>query len=96
MTYTEPDDCGLLGRPDPNPDVPPEARIRLYTRNECEDHLKGIWFPNGECARQEGGTFSAMCAHLNSSWKASLYSWRWYIGGAVAVGGYLAWQRRRK
>jgi hypothetical protein len=37
-----------------------------------------------------------MCAHLNSSWKASLYSWRWYIGGAVAVGGYLAWQRRRK
>lgn len=89
-------DCGFAGRPDANPDVPLEARLRLYTRDECEGQLGGIWHANGECSRPEGGSFSAGCAHLNSSWTATLYKWRWIIGGAAVVGGYMAWRRRRK
>jgi hypothetical protein len=90
------DDCGFAGRPDPNPGVPPEARLRLYTRAECEGGLGGTWHANGECTRPEGGSFSAGCAHLNSSWIAKMYPWRWMIGGVLVVGGFMAWRRSRK
>ena len=40
------------------------GRIRLYTASEC-NKLNGILYPNGECLRPGGGSFSWDCRGLN-------------------------------
>jgi hypothetical protein len=50
--------CGTLGRPDVN------NNIRLYTKSEC-DQLEGVHYPNGECLRPSGGSYSWDCRTLN-------------------------------
>jgi len=81
--------CGLSGRPSE------DGEIRLYTRAQCE-RMDGIYHANGECTRPEGGSFSYDCRKLNNDPLAILYSWKWYIGGAAAVGGVLWWRNRRR
>jgi hypothetical protein len=81
--------CGWTGRPSE------DGEIRLYTRAQCEG-INGIYHANGECTRPEGGSFSYDCRKLNSDPLAILYSWKWYIGGAAAVGGVLWWRNRRR
>jgi len=44
-----------------------DGNIRIYTQNECEGRLNGVWSQNGECSKREGGTYSWDCRHLNSA-----------------------------
>jgi hypothetical protein len=52
--------CGNYGRPSA------DGTIRIYTQNECEEELNGVWSENGECAKRGGNTYSWDCRHLNS------------------------------
>ena len=40
-----------LGRPSA------DSKITLYTKEECS-LLNGNWYPNGECLKKEGGSYS--------------------------------------
>ena len=82
-------DCGWSGRPSE------DGEIRLYTRAECESK-DGIYHANGECTRATGGSFSYDCRKVNNDPLAMLWAWRWYIGGAAAVGGVLWYRRKMK
>jgi len=53
-------DCGTYGYPSA------DYGIRLYTQDECTNDLGGSWVSNGECLLQSGGSYSSMCAGLNS------------------------------
>jgi hypothetical protein len=44
----------------------PDNSIRLYSEKECLSSLGGIWSPNGECTKKEGGSFSYECRDLNN------------------------------
>jgi hypothetical protein len=52
--------CGNLGKRSA------DGNIRIYTRDECEGTLNGIWHANGECTKGEGGSYSYDCRYLNS------------------------------
>jgi hypothetical protein len=41
-----------------------DNRIRLYSNKEC-DSLNGNFYPNGECLKKTGGSFSWECRYLN-------------------------------
>lgn len=51
--------CKCYGKPSPDGD------LRLYTKEECT-LLGGEWYPNGECIKPEGGSFSYDCRFLNT------------------------------
>ncbi len=51
--------CKCYGKPSP------DGNLRLYTKEEC-DLLGGEWYPNGECIKPEGGSFSYDCRFLNT------------------------------
>ena len=51
--------CCTLGKPSS------DRSIRIYSRDECEGVLKGIWSANGECTKYGGGSWSAICKYLN-------------------------------
>jgi len=50
--------CGRFGNPSA------DGYIRLYNKKEC-DSLGGNFYPNGECIKREGGSFSWECRELN-------------------------------
>jgi hypothetical protein len=52
--------CGTWGKPSD------DKNIRLYSREECDNVLKGIYHGNGECTKKEGGSHSWDCRHLNN------------------------------
>ena len=52
--------CGNLGKPSA------DGNTRIYTRDECEGTLNGIWHANGDCTKVEGGSYSYDCRYLNS------------------------------
>ncbi len=52
--------CGTLGRPDFS------KNLRLYSKAEC-DQLNGVSYPNGECLRNGGGSYSWDCRGLNGA-----------------------------
>ena len=58
-----PDECKpngvALGSPSTD-----NGRTRTYTQNEC-NLMNGTWYPNGECLKKGGGSYSAICAGLN-------------------------------
>ena len=79
--------CGYDGRPDA------DGRIRLYTETECQSK-NGIWHSNGECTYPSGGSISWDCREVNNDPVATLYQYRFYIGGAVVAGGLVYWRMR--
>jgi hypothetical protein len=57
--YSDPT-CGTLGRPSE------DKNLRLYNQEEC-DTLEGLFKPNGECLKEDGGNWSSDCRDLNNS-----------------------------
>jgi hypothetical protein len=53
--------CRQYGRPSS------DNSIRLYTKDECEKKLKGVYYPDGQCNKQDGGSWSTDCRALNYS-----------------------------
>ena len=53
--------CQNLGTPST------DGRLRIYTRQECEGSLKGIWHASGECTKSGGGSWSWDCKSLNNT-----------------------------
>ena len=51
--------CGNYGRPSS------DRNIRIYTQNECESVLNGLYNANGECTKRGGGSYSWDCKALN-------------------------------
>lgn len=51
--------CGNLGKRSA------DGRVRVYTREQCEGPLGGVWHGNGECTKKEGGSWSWDCRGLN-------------------------------
>jgi hypothetical protein len=43
-----------------------DRRTRIYEKAEC-DKLDGNWYPNGECVKKQGGSFSWECRTLNNN-----------------------------
>lgn len=41
------------------------SNIRVYTQSDC-DLMNGNWYPNGECLKKGGGSYSAICNVLNN------------------------------
>lgn len=74
--------CGNLGKRSA------DGNNRIYTRDECEGTLNGIWHGNGECSKKEGGSYSYDCRYLNSlpdpQPPAAMGA---AAGGAAAAGG---------
>jgi hypothetical protein len=56
--------CGSLGISSEDCDGNP---IRKYTQSECEDALGGMYNASGECTKQDGGSYSYDCRHLNEA-----------------------------
>jgi hypothetical protein len=56
---TAPASCQNLGT------ASTDGRMRVYTRQECESSLRGIWHANGECTKSTGGSWSWECKGLN-------------------------------
>lgn len=50
--------CGLFGSPSS------DGNIRIYSKKEC-DSLGGNFYPNGECLKATGGSYSWDCRELN-------------------------------
>lgn len=50
-----PDYCGDLGK------LSADGNIRIYTREECEQKLNGIFHASGECTKKDGGSYSWDC-----------------------------------
>jgi hypothetical protein len=69
--------------------------IRLYSEGECKSK-GGIFHANGECTYPTGGSISYDCRGVNNDPIAMLYQRRYYIGGALAVGGLLWWRMRSR
>ena len=60
--------CRRYGRPSS------DNSIRLYTKDECEKKLKGVYYPDGQCNKQDGGSWSTDCRALNYSSSAEFLS----------------------
>ena len=71
------------------------APLRLYSEAECSAK-GGNWHGNGECYYPSGGSLSWDCRGVNSDPVAMLYERRYYIGGAVVLGGLLYWRMRSR
>lgn len=80
--------CGYEGSAGQGGDGAP---IRIYTQSECESK-NGIFHANGECSYPTGGSISWDCRGVNDDPIATLYQFRYYIGGAAVVGGLLYWR----
>lgn len=50
--------CGNLGKPNI------DGSLRVYTKDECENQLKGTWHLNGECTKKGGGDWSSSCGKI--------------------------------
>jgi hypothetical protein len=83
-----PSQCGYEGHPGKGGDGAP---IRLYSQSECEKK-NGIFHANGECTYPTGGSLSWDCREVNNDPIATLYQYRWYIGGAAVAGGLVYWR----
>ena len=59
VVFKGPPACKDLGKPNH-----PNKTIRIYNEAEC-DSLGGNYYPNGECTKKEGGSFSWDCRVLN-------------------------------
>lgn len=71
-----------------------DNNIRLFTEAECTQK-GGIWHANGECTKSAGGSYSWDCRDVNNDPLDMLWQKRYYIGGAVVVGGLLYWRMRK-
>ena len=80
--------CGYDGRAGKGGDGAP---VRLYTESECSSK-GGMWHQNGECSYPQGGSISYDCREVNNDPIAMLYENRYYIGGAIVLGGIVAWR----
>ena len=69
--------------------------LRLYNEGECKSK-GGIFHANGECTYPTGGSISYDCREVNNDPVAMLYQRRYYIGGALAIGGLLWWRMRSR
>ena len=69
--------------------------LRLYSESECKSK-KGFFSANGECVYPTGGSISYDCREVNNDPVAMLYQRRFYIGGALVVGGLLYWRMRSR
>ena len=69
--------------------------IRLYTEGECKSK-GGIWSASGDCRRPTGGSISYDCREVNNDPVAMIYQRRYYIGGALVLGGLLYWRMRSR
>ena len=69
--------------------------LRLYNESECKSK-KGVFSANGECVYPTGGSISYDCREVNNDPVAMLYQRRFYIGGALVVGGLLYWRMRSR
>lgn len=58
VTRNVPKQCGFYGYPSS------DGNIRLYTQKDCSN-LNGNFYPNGECLKREGGSYSWECRELN-------------------------------
>lgn len=84
--------CGYNGRSGRGGDG---ASIRVYTQAEC-DAKDGNWSQNGECLYKNGGSISYDCREVNNDPIGMLYENRYYVGGALVVGGLLYWRMSRQ
>ena len=84
--------CGYEGYSGAGGDGEP---IRLYNESECKSK-GGIFHANGECTYPTGGSISYDCREVNNDPVAMLYQRRYYIGGALVVGGLLYWRMRSR
>lgn len=73
-----------------------DGNIRLFTKDECEKGKHGIWHANGECTKPEGGSFSWDCRATNQDPVDMVMQKKYYIAGAVLVGGFVWWRMSRK
>ena len=71
------------------------ASVRMYTQTEC-DAKGGTWHQNGECTYRTGGSISYDCREVNNDPIGMLYENRYYVGGALAIGGLLYWRMSRR
>ena len=55
--------CARFDRPLGRPSH--DRRIRIYTREECEGSLNGIYHEGGECTKNDTGSYSWDCRVLN-------------------------------
>lgn len=56
---TLPDYCGSLGKPSA------DGSLRIYTQEECEQKLNGLFHQNGQCSKKDGrGSYSWDCRPL--------------------------------
>jgi hypothetical protein len=69
--------------------------VRLYSESECSAK-GGIFHANGECTHPTGGSISYDCREVNNDPLAMIYQRRYYIAGALVVGGLLWWRSQRK
>ncbi len=51
--------CGMMGTPSTNCEDQP---IRLFSKEQCERDLGGVYHVNGECTDPAGGSYSLDCA----------------------------------
>ena len=84
--------CGYEGYSGAGGDGEP---IRLYNESECKSK-GGIFHANGECTYPTGGSISYDCREVNNDPVAMLYQRRYYIGGALVLGGLLYWRMRSR
>ena len=84
--------CGYEGYSGADGDGEP---IRLYSESECKAK-KGVFHANGECTYPTGGSISYDCREVNNDPVAMLYQRRYYIGGALVLGGLLYWRMRSR
>ena len=84
--------CGYEGYSGADGDGEP---LRLYNEGECKSK-GGIFHANGECTYPTGGSISYDCREVNNDPVAMLYQRRYYIGGALVVGGLLYWRMRSR
>lgn len=88
---TVPSDCGYYGY------ASSDGTLRLYSESECNS-LGGQWGSSGEClwAKTKGGSATWDCRGLNKDSIATAFQYRYYIGGAILIGGLLYWRSQRK
>lgn len=84
--------CGYDGHPGVDGAGGP---IRLYSESECKSK-GGEWSATGDCVYPTGGSISYDCREVNNDPVAMAYQRRYYIGGALLVGGLLWWRMRSR
>jgi hypothetical protein len=67
-----PSECRALGRPSAD-----NGRIRLYNNDEC-NIIGGNYYPNGECIKKGGGSYSWDCRALNNGGGGASQAYKYF------------------